>query len=212
MRTQKCRKTGFDRARLARGTAVVAVLVVCAAALSLMPGCGDSLSEARTLEERGDLNGAVTAYEKVLKLEPDSSEALVGEAVCLMTLGRFNDALPLQERAVAGDPRDVQIRLELGFNYLNHQDRPRDAVRVLAEAAALEASAKNLGFLAQAQMASGENQAAEQTLRRAIDHEPSYVRTYTLLVALLNREGRAQEARRLVDEAAMRGVVIEQPS
>ncbi len=47
-------------------------------------------------------------------------------------LGRHDEALALQERVVALDPKDVQTRIELGFNYLNHQKRAADAVRVLS--------------------------------------------------------------------------------
>ena len=109
------------------------------------------MAEAEQLEAQGDVEEAVVVYEEVLQENPDDVEALSRAAVDLAFMGRFNDALPLQERMVAPGATDVQTRVELGFNYLNHQERPNDAVRVFGEAAELEPSAKNLTFLAQAQ-------------------------------------------------------------
>ncbi len=53
------------------------------------------------------------------------------EAVGLMSSGRFDEALLIQERIASLDPTDAQIRVELGFNYLNHQNDAARAVAVL---------------------------------------------------------------------------------
>ncbi len=45
--------------------------------------------------------------------------------------------------------------MELGFNYLNHQNAPAEAVTVFQEACALEPTAQYLSFLAQAQSGGG---------------------------------------------------------
>jgi tetratricopeptide (TPR) repeat protein len=173
-----------------------------------MSGCSDPLASARELEEQGDLIGAVAAYQEVLQEEPDNVAALSGAAVCLLLLGRYGEALVLQERVVALDPKDVQTRVELGFNYLNHQGRPADAVRVLQEAASLDPSAKNLSFLAQAQAASGDAAGAESTLLQAVAADPGYAYSYTQLVRLLESQGRAEEAEQLTEEALARGIAI----
>ena len=180
--------------RLLRGVCVslASVAFVCCA-LGLL-GCSDPMNQALTFERQGNLEAALAIYKEALASDPDDLRALRGSAVILMMAGRYDEALVVQERLVKLDPADAQTRVELAFNYLNHQKRPQDAVRSLGEAVALEASAKNLCFLAQAQEGSGDAQGAEQTLRRAITTEPSYAYSYQLLEKLLLGEGRADEA------------------
>ena len=84
--------------------------------------------------------------------------------------------------------------MELGFNYLNHQNAPAEAVAVLQEACAIEPTAQYLSFLAQAQVAAGDRSAAEATLRKAVDADKTYGRAYTLLISLLG--GAGQDCRR----------------
>lgn len=195
--------------RIAPAAGAVFCLILCL----LLVACGDcSLANARELERQGYIVAAFDIYYEEIQANPKNREALVGAAVALLMLGRFDEALVLQERAVSLDTSDVQTRVELGFNYLNHQRRPSDAVRVLKEAAILDRSAKILCFLAQAQVAAGDSGEAEQTLRQAIDSDATYGHAYKLLFELLAREGRGQEAQELANEAASRGVVLEPSS
>ncbi len=157
-------------------------------------GCSDRLEEARLLEANGDASGAVAAYREVIRRHPDDLPALNGLAVSLLTLQRYDEALRVQERIVALDPADAQTRTELGFNYLNHQNRPADAVWVLSEAAALVPSAKNLTFVAQAQIVAGQAEAAECYLRLAIEADRQYGFAYRVLAELLESTGRDGEA------------------
>jgi tetratricopeptide (TPR) repeat protein len=182
-------------------------LSLVALSLTLL-GCTDLKSDARELEKQGDLTGAVSAYQKVLEGNPDDLEALEAAGVDLALLGRYDEALALQERLVALDPTEVETRLELGFNYLSHQDRPDDAVRVFGEAARLDPSAKNLAFLAQAQMTSGDLAAAEETLRQAIAVDPKYAAAYIRLVALLEVQGRVEDAALVVEQALLQGITV----
>ncbi|OFW60564.1 MAG: hypothetical protein A2133_11930 [Actinobacteria bacterium RBG_16_64_13] len=189
--------------------AVLSLAMLSLAVSIVMSGCGDPMAQARDLEDQGDLGAAVALYQEVLQDEPDNAEALLGAALDLSFLGRFDEALVFQERLAAVDAEDAQIRTELGFNYLNHQDRPSDAVRVFAEAAVLEPSAKHLTYLAQAQLAAGEVAEAEETLRAAIGLDPSYANSYNVLVRLLQQNGRTNEAQQVVQEASLQGVTIE---
>ncbi len=185
------------------------VTVVTVAAFSAVAlGCSDQMAVASALENRGDLSGAVEIYEQVLAKTPDDTNVLSAAAVDLLLLGRYDDALSLQERIVALDRADVLTRVELGFNYLNHQERSSDAVRVLCEATLLEPSGKNLAFLAQAQIASGDGTGAEQTLRRAINIEPTYPYSYVLLAKLLQNAGREQDAEQVEEQARLHGVTV----
>jgi tetratricopeptide (TPR) repeat protein len=198
---------GWQRGLL-RGLRVsLASMTIVCCALGLL-GCSDPMNDALTFEKQGNLTAALAIYTNVLASDPEDTRALRGSAVILMMAGRYDEALVAQEQLVKLDPSDAQTRVELGFNYLNHQDRPQDAVQVLGEAVALEASARNLCYLAQAQEGSGDAHGAEaeQTLRRAIDTEPSYAYSYQLLESLLRAEGRADEADIVRQQAVTLGV------
>ena len=133
---------------------------------------------------------------------------LTEEAVALAGSGRFDEALPIQERIAGLDANDAQIRVELGFNYLNHQNNPAGAVAVFKEAVALEPSSKCMTFLAQAYIASGDSTAAETTLRQAIGADKSYGHSYAVLVSLLEKQGRTAEATELREAAESAGVTL----
>ncbi|OFV80586.1 MAG: hypothetical protein A2W26_07610 [Acidobacteria bacterium RBG_16_64_8] len=168
--------------------------------------CGSPLDEARTLERAGDLEGAVTLYKVILADDPKDLEALTGLAVDLLQLKRYDEALPVQEAIVAVDTKDALTRVELAFNYLNHQDQPDKAVRYLTEAVALEPSPKNLTFLAQAQIQAGDPEAAEQNLRKSLTDDPEYAHAYVVLLSLFDFQGRPEDAADLREQARSNGV------
>jgi Tfp pilus assembly protein PilF len=181
-------------------------LLVVAVGLS---GCGGLLDQAHDLEKAGDLKGAIAAYQKALSQDPDNIRILAPLGSDLMIQGKFDEALPIQEKTVKLDPKDAQTRVELAFNYLNHQNQLSDAVRMLKEAVALDGSAKNLTFLAQAQAADNDTVSAEASLRQAIAKDPKYPHAYTLLMDLLVRLGRTQDAAQVEDLARQQGVTLE---
>lgn len=187
--------------------------VVALSVLSVLAGivgaCSDGLAEARRLENAGDWEAALAVYKETLAKDSDDLAALSGAAVALMVLHRFDEALEYQERLVAADPKDAQTRVELGFNYLNHQDRPDDAARVLQEAADLDPTAKHLTFFAQALEQAGQTGEAEQVLRDAIETDAEYTYAYSQLVRLLQSQGRDVEAGALVEQALESGVTID---
>jgi tetratricopeptide (TPR) repeat protein len=188
---------------------ICGALVVLVGCLGIWAsGCSDPNKEARELEGAGDWQGALAVYQAVLAEEPDDLSALSGAAVALAILHRYDEALPLQERVIAADPQDAQTRVELGFNYLSHQGRPLDAVRVLAEAVELEPTAKNMTFLAQAQLGAGDTEGAEQSLRKAIETDPVYGYAYSQLADLLAADGRDDEATQVIEDARSRGVEV----
>ncbi|MCX8032904.1 MAG: tetratricopeptide repeat protein [Thermoleophilia bacterium] len=197
------------RARSAALAALGLVLAVALASVILaFSGCSDRAGQARALQEQGHIEHALSLYKEILREHPEDTEALEQASVCLLLLGRYDEALVMQERVVALVPDNAQVRVELGFNYLNHQGRPADAARVLGEAASLEPSAKNLTFWAQALIACGDEARAEAVLRKAIESEPGYARSYEILYRLLSSQGRADEAQQLLEQAAAQGITL----
>jgi protein O-GlcNAc transferase len=186
--------------------------LVCAGAGVMLcfgsPGCTDAVAAADRLMTQNDLPGAEVLFREALAADPDDLEALSGLAVVLAMQQRFDEALVYQERVVVADPDDVLTRVELGFNYLNHQGRAADAVRILNEAVELDGSAKHLSFLGQAQASAGQTGEAEATLERAIGADPSYEYSYRLLAELLEGQGRTQEAEQVISRATAQGIDI----
>lgn len=187
----------------------LAALAVLCATVGISVGCSGPADQGRELEQAGDLEGAILYYEAALREDPDDVELLAALASDLALLGRHDQALPVQERVVELDHEDVQTRLELGFNYLNHQkDRAADAVRILSEAALLEPTAQHLTFKAQAQILLGDDEGAERTLLEAVESEPEYGFSYTVLHSLLVSRGAHEEAARVEDQALLHGIHI----
>jgi predicted Zn-dependent protease len=189
--------------------AKAALLVASALMVLALCGCSNVAGQARKADEAGSLKSAVSLYQQLLKADPNSAVAIKGLAADLYIMGRFDEALPMEQKAIALDPKDAQTRVELGFNYLNHQHQPSKAVEVLTQASILEPSAKYLTFLAQAQKAAGDSPAAEATLRKALAEDSSYGHAYTVLLSLLEAEGRASEAAQLREEAKNAGVTVQ---
>lgn len=187
---------------------VVLAAIILGLAIAGVACSEDPLAGAREAEEAGDYRKAAETYRQRLAEAPDDLEAIKGLAVGLYLMRDFDGALPFQERAIELDPKDVQIRVELGFNYLNHQREPAKAAEVLAGAAALEPSGKVLTFLAQAQIAAGRTTEAEVSLRGAISKEESYAHAYSLLIGLLEAQGRAEEAEEIRRAAQEAGVAL----
>jgi len=206
LRPKKREIPGVFRAVLAGlGLTTLLALVALGAA-----GCSDdALAEARKAEEAGDLAQATTVYGEYVEAHPDDLEALKELAAILYIQRRWNEALPVQERVVALDPAEALIRVELGFNYLNHQMLADRAVIVFQEASAIEPTAQYLSFLAQAQVGAGDEQAAEASLRDALATDKTYPHTYALLTALLEEQGRTDEAAALRRTAESEGVALE---
>jgi tetratricopeptide (TPR) repeat protein len=185
----------------------IGVLVIVAAVVWASSG-SDAVSAAESLTTKGDMAGAKAMYEQVLAKNPNDARALDGLAAILLWQQKYDEAAVIEERAAASDDKNILVRLELGFNYLNHLDRSADAVRVFAEAATLEPSGKNLTFLAQARIASNDLAGAEEALRDAIAREPGYGYAYTVLVQLLTREGREDEASLVREAASKQGISV----
>lgn len=172
-------------------------------------GCGGQLDVAQGLDAKGDLAGAVQVYGGILEEHPNDLTVLNAMALDLLLLQRYDEALEVQEKIVALDAEDAQTRVELAFNYLNHQDDPGKAVVYLEQAAALDPSAKILTFLAQAQREDGKLDSAEDSLRRAISNDARYPHAYIVLIGLLEERGLTAEAAAVRQAAAAAGVEVD---
>ena len=67
---------------------------------------------------KGDNQGAITAFEEALKKAPDALEVRVNLAIAYMRAGRPNDAIPQLEKAAALAPDDPRSLFQLGGAYV----------------------------------------------------------------------------------------------
>jgi len=76
-----------------------------------------------------DWAGADTAFRKALTLEPQNSVVLLGASSLAASLGRFDEAVALNRRAVEVDPLSVVAHVSLGVHayYAGQQDLAADA-------------------------------------------------------------------------------------
>ena len=63
-----------------------------------------------------DWTGADAAYKRALELEPANADVVRGAAVLAATLGRFDEAITLDRRAIELDPLRVAAHTNLGFH------------------------------------------------------------------------------------------------
>jgi tetratricopeptide (TPR) repeat protein len=98
----------------------LAALALLAVILLVATACSNDMSQAKKAEQAGDLTSAISLYQERLKASPHDLEAIKALAAIFYLQQRWDEALPMQEKAIALDPKEAQIRVELGFNYLNH--------------------------------------------------------------------------------------------
>jgi len=164
---------------LISGLTVVAVMGVAG-----MTGCGGGdprLERARELEDSGNVEAANTLYRWILRERPDDVDVLRSLAVNLTMAQRFDEALPYLLKTVRLDDQDARTRVDLAFNYLNHQGAPDSAVKWLEEAVEIEGTAKYKTFLAQALLEAGQRGSAVAVLREVVREAPEYGRAQDLL-------------------------------
>jgi tetratricopeptide (TPR) repeat protein len=133
------------------------------------------------------------------------ASAIDNEAYRLMRAGRFSEALPLAERAVAGARVCLpghgflaSILLQLG--------RARDAEQVVAQAATLETgAAEAYDGLAYVSVALGRHERANAMYRRATELSPQTPRYWYNLACSERGFGRLAEA----EEACDRGIALD---
>ena len=71
--------------------------------------------------KRGDLQPAADAFEKAAEASPKSAVPLRALSIVLMRLGRTEDGIKTAEKAIALDPDDVEMRLQMAVFYATTQ-------------------------------------------------------------------------------------------
>lgn len=145
---------------------------------------------------------ALAAFDRVLEIRPATPLARFHRGLALYSLGEFDRAIADLDAEIASGGGYPPAYLVRGLSRLS-RGNAEDAVRDLDLAAARmpDSAAAQVSF-ARALMRLDRLQEAEARLRRAIELDAGDPATWNMLISVLNRSGRSDEARALAPKAA----------
>ncbi len=151
-----------------------------------------------------DLTGALEEYRLMRELSPNAVEAYNNPGAILRSLGKYDEAVRMFEKAAQLDPRDSSPLRALWYTHLYFRKDPHAAENaarrwaILVPNIALPHSLLGGCLAAQEMLVE-----AEKELRKAIEIEPDHPYAVTYLAHVLFASGRAGEAvsffRKIVD-------------
>src|ERR1700694_4565699 len=152
------------------------------------------LSAGLLHERQKEFSAAKAHYNKVLALDPHSTEAAIGLTNIYMKSGRLGDAEPMLRRLAAERPDDAGIHLHLG-RVLAAQDKKDDAVAEIQAALKLAPSdSEAQRELADLYTSAGKNDLAENTYRALVTTQPKDPELHRGLGQALLRQKKFPEA------------------
>ncbi len=129
--------------------------------------------------KRGDLQPAADAFEKAAESSPKSAVPLRALSIVLLRLGRTEEGIKTAEKAIALDPDDVEMRLQMAVLYATTQ-RIAESMNLLEEALESKTLNKNSREFVQIHQVRGAIYLATRKLREAAD-------SYEILLNALER-------------------------
>src|SRR2546430_8696121 len=119
---------GFPRKYLFRVLACMLAALLHASPTEGAQASADSLyadslyKEAGEAYDRGDLEQAISLYEKLIALRPESIEARTNFGVALAHVGRYSDAIAQYREALKHDRQNPVVRLNLALVWYKQAD------------------------------------------------------------------------------------------
>lgn len=157
------------------------------------------VGRAVSLQQSGDVEGAVALYERVLGMGADSPVLRSNLGAAYARLGRYDEAIGQYERALAADGANLAIRRNLALAFYKAgrvAEAAGEAEKILAAQPANEATTL---LLADCRFRLGQNARVIEILQPLAEGAaPVRAVSYLLGMALL-AEGRAAEAQRAID-------------
>ncbi len=149
-----------------------------------------SYVEALDLQEDGESEKALAAFEKVLNVDPGEVDLATRVAFLLTAQGDYPRAIDILKDAVKAQPNDSEPYLQLAYIYAKYLKKTEPAIRYARQAIAL-APTEIDGYqrLCEVQLTSGDRKAALLTLDQAArvqTNDPSFwTRLGKLYLALI---------------------------
>ena len=152
------------------------------------------LHEAYLLRARGDLEGAVEAARKAVKLRPLDEESVALLAVYLMQAGHPREAVDLLEPYARAARPDLDLLTARGMG-LSALGRREEALATFARAREADPSNPmvlvNIGTV---HLLAGEMERARESFEAALRIDPGLARAHNSLGVIAARQGRLDEA------------------
>lgn len=142
---------------------------------------------------------AIDAYRAALVVDPRAPAALVNLGFLLKEKGRVDEAIGYYERAIVAAPNLIEPHINLA-SALSDKGEQAQALDVLRHAVSLDPlNAQPHVHLGQKLEQSGDLAGAEMAFRRALALKPGYVDALAPLAIILQRLGKRDKARQLLD-------------
>lgn len=124
--------------------------------------------EGARLEETGELDSALLAYQKVLTVDPGEVELASRVASLLVREENFPLAIDILKDAIKANPKETAPYLQLAFIYAKHLQKPEQALKFANQAIALDPEDIDAyQRIYETQIASGDSKRATAILDRA---------------------------------------------
>lgn len=134
---------------------------------------------------RGDLKGAIAAFEKAVALAPEMYPALGNLGNAYLQSGRLPDAESAFEKALKANPDSADSYVNLGHVYFE-MHKYNEAAKALSRAVQQDPNkALAYFFLGMTNIGTGKTREAETNLKRALDLNETEVATAHLVLANL---------------------------
>lgn len=161
----------------------------------------DTLLAAEIAEAAGDAVIAEQAYRRVLKENPQSSQAIAGLAHLLMQEKKYSEAEPLIHSALLRDPDDPALNAQYAA-LLGAEGKPNEAVEALEKLHRQEPKDRSIAkMLADGYVQAGEPQKADAVYAELLAATPDDADLEAAQGQVLIREGKYQEALNLLQKA-----------
>jgi tetratricopeptide (TPR) repeat protein len=183
------------------------------------PAPADALGQAyylfiqgRSLEDRGDVSGAITAYRKAIALQPKAAELHAELAAVYARQGQLSEATTEAQAALALDAHDPEANRIVGLIQADSADRATDtatATKLATEAIGhleyvLADGRRDPGVeltLGRLDVTAGRYAKAIATLRNFLLEQPGYADAETLLAQAYDANGQTAEAIGVLEDA-----------
>ncbi|HEY1769303.1 MAG TPA: tetratricopeptide repeat protein [Chthoniobacterales bacterium] len=137
-----------------------------------------SYVEALDLQENGEMEKALAAFEKVLDVDPGEVDLATRVAFLLTAQGDYPRAIDILKDAVKAEPKMPEPYLQLAYIYAKYLKKMEPAIRYAKQAVALAPNDID-GYqrLCEVQLTAGDHKAALQTLDNAArvqTNDPSF--------------------------------------
>ena len=155
--------------------------------------------------DRGDLGHAISLYEQLIRLRPDSIEARTDFGVALAGAGRYSEAIAQYRQALRYDPRNPVARLNLALACYKQADFVQAAEELAKLRRDHPEGQQSLYLLADCYLRLGKNREAIALLQPAYDANPDDRGIDYAIGTALIRDGQVEKGEVIIDRILRAG-------